>query len=77
MCYCQPCVISEVNRQAWWPTNNADPDHGNSSLRKRAYHKFWAMLDHRGAWENARYREKKGARGDTSLLRQEIMPDCF
>ena len=77
-CLCAPCVVSEQNRQMWWPSHARVPHHGNTSARKPLYRRFWAMLYNRGAWMDHRYLDKKhqARGGDITWHRREIMPDC-
>lgn len=77
-CFCAPCIVSESNRQMWWPENNHQPCRTNACERKPLYRRFWAMLYNCGAWRDPRYIAKKGAarRGDTTYHKRELMPEC-
>lgn len=78
-CLCQPCVLHDNNRQAWWPQDNSEPAENNSGLRKNLYYKFWTMLYHRGVWDDERYIQRKRQATeniDRAIIRREIMPVC-
>ena len=51
-CLCRPCVTNEQYRQAWWETDNFEPNDKNSSYRKEHYRRFWVMLLIRGVWHD-------------------------
>lgn len=82
-CLCRPCITSEENRQYWWETENEVPNIRNSCIRKDKYQRFWAMLLHRGVWNDQRYIAQKNQAMENENRRQrlewhkrDIMPKC-
>ncbi len=82
-CLCSPCIISEENRQAWWPQVKSEPCPENSNYRKNLYKTFWTMLYARMLCCNDRYLLRKNQalqqqKTGTKFLfsRRDLMPDC-
>ena len=86
-CLCAPCIVDPSNMQGWWIREPRLPHSRNSGLRKKKYYNFWANLQNRGAWRDARYLDRKAlALGRDPrrkyytwagrASRREMMPDC-
>ena len=83
-CYCRPCITDESNQQLWWERQPRIPSQQNRKFRKPCYQRFWAMLMHKQAWQDPRYKAKKAAalgvdprmRRFKWVHRRDIMPDC-
>lgn len=86
-CFCRPCVMSDQNRQLWWPERCREGSQKNKHHRKALYKKFWTMLCHRGLWQDERYLARKSVAvridsrhrrfvWQSHAYKREIMPDC-
>ena len=46
-CFCSPCITDPVNKQMWWPNENATAHSQNRGIRNTVYKKFWSMMHNR------------------------------
>ena len=83
-CFCSPCITDLVNKQMWWPNENAIAHSQNRGIRNTVYKKFWSMMHNRHMWSEPRYLERKKTALQRDLRmkhfkwhKREIMPNCI
>lgn len=86
-CFSRPCVMSDQNRQLWWPKRCREGSQKIKHHRKGLYKTFCTMLCHRGLWQDERYLARKSVTvcfdsrhrrfvWQSHAYKREIMPDC-